>query len=62
MPDQIDKEKESEQIIYLDSKNIDQELNTFTFYVNELPIFASMDPFFTRLDKNLEDNLMEIGE
>lgn len=62
LPSQIDNEKESEQIIYLDSKTINQELNTFTFYVNELPIYASIDPFFTRLDKNLEDNIMEIGE
>lgn len=59
-PSQISKEKESKQIIYLDSKIINQELNTFTFYVDELPLFASIDPFFTRLDKNLEDNFMTI--
>jgi hypothetical protein len=34
----------------------------FTFIVNEIPKYVSIDPYSTRLDRNVADNVKLISE
>ncbi|WP_299243629.1 M1 family aminopeptidase [uncultured Aquimarina sp.] len=49
-----------EQILYLEPHNFDNETSQIKIIVNELPVYVSIDPYGTRLDKNRIDNITRL--
>ncbi len=45
--------------LYIDSHNINQKKSLITLIVDELPKYVMIDPDYTRLDKNLSDNIVK---
>ena len=50
------------ETLYLKSQLINAEEMAFTFIVNEIPKYISIDPYSTRLDRNVADNVKLISE
>ena len=48
--------------ITIESQSITQKKSTITLIASEKPQYAMIDPSYTRLDKNLSDNITKIGE
>lgn len=51
---------EKENILKLNKYNIKSGKNEFIFEVKSLPKYAGIDPYFKMIDKNIEDNVLEI--
>lgn len=54
------KVKDDSSILYYQSNIIDKEETEIKIVVKELPQYISIDPFGTRSDENLTDNLMKL--
>ena len=50
--------KDEQSILYYGSHQISKELTKIKIIVTEKPVFISVDPYGTRLDENLVDNIM----
>jgi len=51
-----------EDVLYLQSHHINKNNNTFKITVAKLPMYISVDPYLTRLDRNEADNVKLISE
>ncbi|WP_422091296.1 M1 family aminopeptidase [Tenacibaculum ovolyticum] len=52
--------KATDSILYYNSNKLTKELTELKIIVKEKPSYIAIDPFGTRLDENLVDNLMEL--
>ena len=52
--------KGDSSVLYYVSKQINKELSEFKIIVKELPSYIAIDPYGTRSDENLADNLMQL--
>lgn len=57
-PSEVNKDDNS--ILYYESHQIDKELTEIKIIVKEKPVYISIDPYGTRLDENLVDNIMSL--
>jgi len=44
------------ETLYLQSHTVNEKEKEYTFIVNEIPKYISVDPYFTKLDRNTSDN------
>lgn len=51
--------KEDSSILYYESTQINKESTVIKFIVNEKPSYIAIDPYGTRSDENLVDNIFE---
>ncbi|UTD14473.1 hypothetical protein HER15_02855 [Tenacibaculum mesophilum] len=52
--------KDNSTVLYYESKQINRELIEVSFIVNEKPSYIAIDPYGTRNDENLVDNVIEL--
>ena len=52
--------KDDSSVLYYVSKRINKEITEFKIIVKELPSYIAIDPYGTRSDENLVDNLMSL--
>jgi len=52
--------KDDNSILYYESHQITKELTNIKIIVKEKPVYISIDPYGTRLDENLVDNIMSL--
>jgi len=53
--------KDDSAMLYYESNHFNKDLTEIKFTVNEKPIFVSIDPYGTRSDENLRDNVMRLS-
>ena len=56
------KDTNKSETLYLKPYLINAEEMAFTFIVNKIPKYISIDPYSTRLDRNEADNVKLISE
>ena len=54
--------KEHLKKLYMEKKKFDTDKSTVELVVDEKPTFAGIDPYNKLIDRNPEDNLVEVEE
>ena len=49
--------KEDSSVLYYESNQINKEITEVKFIVSEIPDYIAIDPYGTRSDENLVDNV-----
>ena len=52
--------KDNNSVLYYKSKQVNKELTEVKFIVKEKPNYIAIDPYGTRNDENLVDNVIEL--
>ncbi len=52
--------KDDSSILYYESNQINKEMTEFKFIIKEKPEYIAIDPYGTRSDENLVDNLISL--
>lgn len=55
-------EATGDQVLYLRQHQFTADTTTITFVVDKRPTVIAIDPYITRVDKNLTDNVYEMGD
>ncbi|MFC6755385.1 hypothetical protein, partial [Halorubrum tibetense] len=55
-----DSAKGSDHVLYLAKHLIKSGPNTVTLVLDELPVFAGIDPYIKMIDRNADDNLLAV--
>jgi ABC-2 type transport system permease protein len=53
--------KDEEKPLYLKREKISMEHNTFVIIVNEQPTLAGIDPYNKLIDRNADDNMIDVA-
>ena len=54
--------KDEEQPLYLKKEKMTQEQSTYEIVVNEMPTRAGIDPYNKLVDRNADDNMIDVSK